>query len=99
MNRKILYVGNINSECSKEELAYAFNSFGYLKSVQIAKGSKYAFVEFEDEEDCAAAMDNMNGSEMNGSTLTVEVAYKGKALWEGTENNEEAEAGVESNTE
>lgn len=105
-SKKILYVGGITGNCSEEHLAQAFNAFGYLKSVQIPKDKNYAFVEFEEEEDCRAAMDNMNGSEMNGKTLAVNLAYKrpsagahGKAVWEGNDEEEEGEAVAAENAE
>ena len=94
-NKKILFVGGIANSTTEESLATTFNTFGYLRNVQV-KGSgngdkKYAFVEFEVEEDAAAAMDNMNGSVMEGQTLAVNFAYQRRemrttAVWDETDD-------------
>ena len=80
-------MGGLGPSVSEEQLALEFNPFGYLKSVQIKDKEKhFAFVEFEEEEDAKAAMDNMNGAEINGRVLTVNFAHaksaaQGKAAW------------------
>jgi peptidyl-prolyl isomerase E (cyclophilin E) len=94
-NKKILFVGGIANSTTEESLATTFNTFGYLHSVQIKGGGNgdksYAFVEFEVEEDAAAAMDNMNGAVMEGQTLAVNFAYQRremstKAVWDETDD-------------
>tara|TARA_A100001015_G_scaffold170486_1_gene189532 strand:+ start:897 stop:1205 length:309 start_codon:yes stop_codon:yes gene_type:complete len=87
MPQRILYVGGLGPSVSEEQLALSFNPFGYLKSVQIKDKEKhFAFVEFEEEEDAKSAMDNMNGAEINGRVLIVNIAHarsaaQGKAAW------------------
>ena len=45
----------------------------------------FGFVEFQDEKDCAEALDNMNGSELFGRVLKVNLAKpqmnKSKPVW------------------
>ena len=82
---KILYVGGIGTSIDEEQLVLAFNTFGYLTSVQLK--DNHAFVEFEEEEDAKSAMDNMDGAEIKGKTITVNFAYSksaihGKAVWD-----------------
>ena len=74
----------------------------HLKSRAIAhvgqdKPKGFAFVEFEEEEDAMAAMDNMNNSELYGRVLTVNVAKaqamnRYRAIWE-----EKADEWIEGN--
>ena len=65
--QNLLYVGGIDDECTEDLLFAAFIPFGPLKSVQIPKDFKinksrgFGFVEFESDEDCAAALENMEG--------------------------------------
>lgn len=75
-NKKILYVGGVGS-ASEDTLSYEFGQFGFIRNIQKQQkgdGPVYAFVEFENEDDAAAALDNMNGSQLEKRTLTVHYA-------------------------
>ena len=92
--RRVLFVQNLDENVNEDVLHAAFVPFGPLQSVQIPRDHKnntkrgFAFVEFEDEEDCLAAMENMSGAELFGKTLSINLAKpkvaqmdKGKAIW------------------
>jgi RNA recognition motif-containing protein len=55
------------------------------------KGRGFGFVEFESEEDCADAIENMEGSELFGKVLRCNIAKpmskapSGKAVWSADE--------------
>jgi peptidyl-prolyl isomerase E (cyclophilin E) len=95
-SRRTLYVGGLEGNVKEMTLRAAFISFGPLKSVDIPmdytsgthKG--FGFVEFEDPEDAAEAIYNMDGGEIMGRTLTVNLAQpnsqhglnnSNKAVW------------------
>lgn len=79
-DKRALYVGGLDNQVTEQALYTAFVPFGPIKSVQIpldyrtqrAKG--FGFVEFEDEADAKAAIDNMDESELFGRTLRVTIA-------------------------
>mmetsp|Transcript_59289 Transcript_59289/g.104281 ORF Transcript_59289/g.104281 Transcript_59289/m.104281 type:complete len:128 (-) Transcript_59289:110-493(-) len=99
MSRKLnmLYVGGLDDTVTEEVLHAAFIPFGDLKSIQIPKDYKenktrgFGFVEYELEEDAAAALDNMDGSELYGKVLRCNIAKAmpklppGKAIWSAEE--------------
>jgi peptidyl-prolyl isomerase E (cyclophilin E) len=92
--RKTLYIGGIPHDCPVEVVRAAFIPFGELRDVHIPMDYKdntnkgYCFVEFIDEDDANAAMDNMDGAEIMGKVIRVNATKglnrnsKGKALWE-----------------
>ena len=81
--QNMLYVGGIDDEVTEDLLFAAFIPFGPLKSVQIPKDFKinksrgFGFVEFESDEDCAAALENMEGTNnhQRQSNLTTYHAF------------------------
>jgi peptidyl-prolyl isomerase E (cyclophilin E) len=88
---RLVYVGGLDEGVTKETLVAAFLPFGPLKDAQIpldnatGRSRGFGFVEFEDAEDAAAAIANMDGAEMFGRTLRVNAArparVKGRAVW------------------
>ncbi|XP_048759992.2 peptidyl-prolyl cis-trans isomerase E-like [Ostrea edulis] len=79
-NKRIVYVGGLAEEVDEKTLHAAFIPFGDILDIQVPldyeteKHRGFAFVEFELAEDAAAAIDNMNDSEMFGRTLRVNMA-------------------------
>lgn len=66
-----LYVGGLDESVSLDTLKAAFIPFGNLKDVQLpqdkdGKSRGFAFVEFDEDEDAAAAIENMDGAELCG---------------------------------
>ncbi|KAJ8604219.1 hypothetical protein CTAYLR_009789 [Chrysophaeum taylorii] len=81
-NKRILYVGGLADEVVEETVHAAFIPFGDIVEVNIPRdGTKekgnnrgFGFVEFESEADADEARFNMNGSELFGRVLRVNVA-------------------------
>ncbi|VVD01928.1 unnamed protein product [Leptidea sinapis] len=79
-SKRTIYVGGLAEEVDEKVLHAAFIPFGDLVDVQIPldyeteKHRGFAFIEFENAEDAAAAIDNMNDSELFGRTIRVNVA-------------------------
>ncbi|KAK3592067.1 hypothetical protein CHS0354_019323 [Potamilus streckersoni] len=79
-NKRIVYVGGLSEEVDEKTLHAAFIPFGDITDIQIPldyeteKHRGFAFVEFELAEDAAAAVDNMNESELFGRTIRVNLA-------------------------
>ncbi|KAG7304223.1 hypothetical protein JYU34_011161 [Plutella xylostella] len=79
-SKRTVYVGGLAEEVDEKVLNAAFVPFGDLIDVQIPldyeseKHRGFAFIEFENAEDAAAAIDNMNDSELFGRTIRVNIA-------------------------
>uniref|UniRef100_A0A3B3SB16 Peptidyl-prolyl cis-trans isomerase E n=1 Tax=Paramormyrops kingsleyae TaxID=1676925 RepID=A0A3B3SB16_9TELE len=78
--KRVLYVGGLAEEVDEKVLHAAFIPFGDITDIQIPldyeteKHRGFAFIEFESAEDAAAAIDNMNESELFGRTIRVNIA-------------------------
>lgn len=79
-SKRTVYVGGLAEEVDEKVLNAAFIPFGDIIDVQIPldyeseKHRGFAFIEFENAEDAAAAIDNMNDSELFGRTIRVNLA-------------------------
>ena len=75
-----IYVGNLSSELTEEELRLAFEPFGQVDSAAIIKdkysgASKgFGFVEMASKDEGQAAIDGLNETELKGKTLNVNEA-------------------------
>jgi len=79
MNKR-LYIGNLSSEVTEQDLTHNFSSVGKVVSVVIIKdrysnqSKGFGFVEMETEEAARQAIEKFNGGELQGKTITVSEA-------------------------
>lgn len=77
---KKLYVGGVSYSTSEDGLRAAFSAFGEVASVAIimdkmtGRSKGFGFVEMATDEGAKAAIDGMNGKELDGRKLTVNEA-------------------------
>ncbi len=75
-----IYVGNLSYEVTDDELRSAFGAFGSVQSANIIRdkysgqSKGFGFVEMTSETEGQAAINGMNGKELKGRTLNVNVA-------------------------
>lgn len=75
-----LYVGNLSYQCSDENLAEAFASFGEVVSARIitdrmsGRSKGFGFVEMSDSSSAHKAIESMNGREFMGRNINVSEA-------------------------
>ncbi len=75
-----LYCGNLNWQTTEADLQAAFEEFGEVSSVTIIKdrytgqSRGFGFVEMPNEADGRAAMEGLNGKELDGRALRVDIA-------------------------
>ncbi|MCK4898366.1 MAG: RNA-binding protein [Anaerolineales bacterium] len=75
-----LYVGNLNWQTTEADLQAAFEAFGQVSSVTIIKDKYtgqsrgFGFVEMTDDSEGQAAIDGLNGKELDGRTLRIDLA-------------------------
>ncbi len=75
-----IYVGNMSYETTEEDLKLACEEFGTVESAAIIKDKfsgepkGFAFVEMSSKAEGQAAIDGLNGKELNGRELKVNEA-------------------------
>ncbi|XP_072047784.1 uncharacterized protein [Amphiura filiformis] len=71
-----VYVGDLPENARKEELEDAFNHYGRLRSVWVARNPPgFAFIEFEDSRDAKDAVKELDGTRLcGGKEVKVEIA-------------------------
>lgn len=79
-DKRTIYIGALAEEVTEKLLNDAFIPFGDIVDIQMPvdyesqKHRGFAFIEYEMAEDAAAAIDNMNDSELCGRTIRVNLA-------------------------
>jgi len=75
-----IYVGNMSYSTSEDQLRELFEAYGAVDSVRVisdrdtGRPKGFAFVEMSDAAAAKAAMDALNGKELDGRALTVNEA-------------------------
>ena len=75
-----IYVGNLPYSTTDERLQEAFAAHGTVTRAQVVidrasdRSRGFGFVEMADDGEAQAAIEAMNGSELDGRTLVVNVA-------------------------
>lgn len=75
-----IYVGNLSYRMTDDELRAAFEPFGEVDSARVitdretGRSKGFGFVEMADGEQAQAAIDKLNGSEIEGRSVTVNEA-------------------------
>jgi len=79
-NNKKLFVGNLPFSTTEDDLRQMFGDFGEIVDLKLildrmtGRSKGFAFVEYADESMAQKAIDAMNGKDMNGRALVVNVA-------------------------
>ena len=75
-----IYVGNLSYSLGEDDIERVFSNYGTISTVKLIKdratGRKkgFGFVEMEEEEDGNKAIEALNGSELEGRKMVVNVA-------------------------
>ena len=75
-----IYVGNLSFDTSENALQAAFAAYGAVSTARIAtdrdtgRARGFGFVEMANQEEAQAAIKALNGSDLQGRTLTVNEA-------------------------
>jgi len=75
-----IYVGNLSTEVTEEDLQQAFGAFGQVTSAKIitdkysGMSRGFGFVEMSKKAEAESAISGLNGTELKGQTLTVNEA-------------------------
>jgi RNA recognition motif-containing protein len=88
MNKR-LYVGNLSSEVTENDLTHNFSTIGKVASVAIIKdkysrqSKGFGFVEMETEDEAKKAIEQFNGGELQGKKIVVSEAREPRKDGEG----------------
>ena len=75
-----VYVGNLPYSTSSDDLRETFEAFGEVTSANVisdrdsGRSKGFGFVEMSDDAQANEAIEKLNGSEMDGRTITVNEA-------------------------
>ncbi|NQT27901.1 RNA-binding protein [candidate division KSB1 bacterium] len=75
-----IYVGNLASEVTEDDIRLAFEAFGKVDTASVIKdkfsgqSKGFGFVEMASKEEGQSAIEGLNGTELKGKTLSVNEA-------------------------
>lgn len=82
-----LFVGGLAWETREEGLQKSFEQFGEIESVRVVtdratgRSRGFGFVTFVQKEDAQNAIDQMNGTELDGRTIRCDFAQEGNNFY------------------
>ena len=77
-----IFVGNLNYAVSEDDLKSIFEEFGELSSVKVIKdrftsrSKGFGFVEMDNDEEAKKAIEQLNGTEVEGRDIVVNESIK-----------------------
>ncbi len=80
MSQSKLYVGNMSFDTTESDLRNAFAAYGEVQSVNVVEDRDtgrprgFAFIEMASDAEAQAAIDGLNGQDLQGRALNVNVA-------------------------
>lgn len=80
MSNSKLYVGNLSYSVRDDDLQQQFASFGHVQSAKVmmerdtGRSKGFGFVEMSSADEAEAAIRGLNGQNMGGRDLTVNIA-------------------------
>jgi len=75
-----IYVGNLSSDATEDDLRQAFEAFGQVESANVIKDKfsgesrGFGFVEMPSKDEATAAITGMNGKDIKGKAVSVNEA-------------------------
>lgn len=75
-----IYVGNLSYSTSEEDVRAAFSPFGTIDSADViidrntGRSKGFGFVEMSNDDEAKAAIEGLNGKELDGRSLNVNEA-------------------------
>ena len=75
-----IYIGNMSFDTTEDQLRDAFAAFGEVSTVNIitdkysGKPKGFGFVEMASQDEAVKAIEGLNGQEINGRQLNVNIA-------------------------
>jgi RNA recognition motif-containing protein len=67
-----VYIGHLPQDITDQELGDIFRTYGQINKLDLKIG--FAFVEYQNAQDAEDAIRDLNGREIKGSAITIQVA-------------------------
>lgn len=74
MQNNKLFIGNVSFDTQMQTLLDLFSAYGEIVDSYKPQGKGFAFITFKTDESAAKAIEEMNGKEVDGRELVVNVA-------------------------
>lgn len=74
MDQNKIFIGNVAYATTMEALLEVFSKFGAIVESYKPEGKGFAFITFESAEAAQKAIEEMNGQEVDGRALVVNIA-------------------------
>ncbi|MBN1523916.1 MAG: RNA-binding protein [Spirochaetales bacterium] len=74
MKGKKLYVGNLNYDCTSEQLQELFSTYGTVESAKVIERKGFGFIEMSTEAEAEEAQNALNGQDFQGRPLKIDEA-------------------------
>ena len=74
MQKQNLFVGSLAYATTDDSLKAFFEQIGEVERASVATDREFGFVTFVNEEDNQKAVDQLNGKELDGRAITVNLA-------------------------
>jgi RNA recognition motif-containing protein len=80
MSQKKLYVGNLSFQSTEDDIRDAFSAYGTVNTVDVIMDREtgrprgFAFVEMGSDSEASAAVQGMDGQDLGGRNLKVNIA-------------------------
>jgi len=75
MSSSRVYIGHLSSKASERDVEHFFRGYGKIRDVVLKNG--FGFVEFDDSRDADDAVYELNGKELLGDRVIVEISRRG----------------------
>ena len=72
-----IYVGNLPSEFTDDDLRSMFEAYGRVLAASVGKEKGYGFVEMQKKAEARAAAEELRGRDMQGKPLRVKILKPG----------------------
>ena len=74
MEKKKLYLGNLNYSATSDEVRTLLSEFGNVASVNIIEEKGFGFAEMSTQEEAEKVLAELNGKDFKGRTLKIDFA-------------------------
>lgn len=71
-SRSRIYIGHISTHARESDLREVFEKYGSIRNVEVK--FNYAFLEYDDSKSAKQAIDKLNGQDLDGHRMIVEMA-------------------------
>jgi RNA recognition motif-containing protein len=92
---KKLFIGNLAKSVITEDLENLFKKYGNISTCKVIKDKNFGFVEYDDPHDAKYAMEDLDGYQLQGLRLHIQIA-KSENSMDNNNNSERRNKGYDN---